>query len=95
MDSPYCLFFLRFIQMRWTGRFEGYNAAAFRKDLISGLIVGIIAIASGVKSEYRIYTTIIAGILIYIQSVRIIYIFLLHSSIPLVRLLCSCPLKIM
>ncbi|MEX2415141.1 MAG: sulfate permease [Paenibacillaceae bacterium] len=58
--------------MRWTGRFEGYNAAALRKDFISGLIVGIIAIplgmafaiASGVKPEYGIYTTIIAGILI-------------------------------
>ncbi|WP_373229811.1 SulP family inorganic anion transporter [Cohnella sp.] len=58
--------------MKWTGRFEDYHAAAFRKDLISGLIVGIIAIplgmafaiAAGVKPEYGIYTTIIAGILI-------------------------------
>lgn len=60
--------------MRWKGRFEGYNAVAFRKDLISGLIVGIIAIplgmafaiASGVKPEYGLYTTIIAGVLISI-----------------------------
>lgn len=58
--------------MKWTGRFDGYNADTFRKDLIAGLIVGIIAIplgmafaiASGVKPEYGIYTTIIAGILI-------------------------------
>lgn len=58
--------------MRWTGRFVGYDTASFRKDLLSGLIVGIIsiplgmafAIASGVKPEYGIYTTIIAGILI-------------------------------
>ncbi|MHA7583354.1 SulP family inorganic anion transporter [Paenibacillus vandeheii] len=58
--------------MKWMGRFAGYNAAAFRKDLVSGLIVGIIAIplgmafaiASGVKPEYGLYTTIIAGILI-------------------------------
>jgi SulP family sulfate permease len=58
--------------MGWKGRFEGYHAAAFRKDLLSGLIVGIIAIplgmafsiASGVKPEYGIYTTIIAGIII-------------------------------
>ncbi|BBH20148.1 sodium-independent anion transporter [Paenibacillus baekrokdamisoli] len=58
--------------MKWTGRFDGYHAAAFRKDLISGLIVGIIAIplgmafaiAAGVKPEYGIYTTIVAGILI-------------------------------
>lgn len=59
--------------MRWaTGRFEGYNVDKFRKDFISGLIVGIIAIplgmafaiASGVKPEYGLYTTIIAGILI-------------------------------
>ncbi len=55
-----------------TGRFEGYHAALFRKDLISGFIVGVIAIplgmafaiASGVDPQYGIYTTIIAGILI-------------------------------
>lgn len=58
--------------MRWTGRFEGYTVASLHKDLISGLIVGIIAIplgmafaiASGVKPEYGIYTTVVAGILI-------------------------------
>ncbi|MHA7965245.1 SulP family inorganic anion transporter [Paenibacillus sp. CAU 1782] len=58
--------------MKWSGRFQGYHGAAFRKDAISGLIVGIIAIplgmgfaiASGVKPEYGLYTTIIAGILI-------------------------------
>ena len=51
---------------------QRYGLAAFRKDLISGLIVGIIAIplgmafaiASGVKPEYGIYTTIVAGIAI-------------------------------
>jgi SulP family sulfate permease len=58
--------------MKWKGRFEGYNVSAIRKDLISGLIVGIIAIplgmafaiAAGVKPEYGIYTTIVAGIII-------------------------------
>lgn len=53
-------------------RFEGYTLKHFQKDLISGIIVGVIAIplgmafaiASGVKPEYGIYTTIIAGILI-------------------------------
>lgn len=58
--------------MKFTGRFEGYTLAAFRKDLVSGLIVGVIAIplgmafaiASGVSPEYGIYTTIVAGILI-------------------------------
>lgn len=58
--------------MKWSGRFEGYNADAFRRDLISGIIVGIIAIplgmafaiASGVNPQYGIYTTIIAGFLI-------------------------------
>lgn len=56
----------------WTGRFEGYTFNHFRKDLLSGTIVGIVAvplamsfaIASGVKPEYGIYTAIIAGILI-------------------------------
>ncbi|MCH7321153.1 sulfate permease [Solibacillus sp. MA9] len=60
------------MQLKWSGRFEGYTFAHFKKDLISGTIVGIIAIplamsfaiASGVKPEYGIYTAIIAGILI-------------------------------
>ncbi|MFX3625383.1 MAG: SulP family inorganic anion transporter [Ectobacillus sp.] len=58
--------------MKWRGRFEGYNVESFKKDCISGLIVGVIAIplgmafaiGSGVKPEYGIYTTIVAGILI-------------------------------
>jgi len=58
--------------LKWSGRFAGYNREAFRKDLLSGVIVGIIAIplgmafaiASGVKPEYGLYTTIVAGILI-------------------------------
>lgn len=58
--------------MRWSGRFAGYHWGAFRQDLISGLIVGVIAIplgmafaiASGVEPEYGIYTTIVAGICI-------------------------------
>jgi SulP family sulfate permease len=53
-------------------RFRGYSWKGLQKDLTSGLIVGIIAIplgmafaiASGVKPEYGIYTTIIAGIII-------------------------------
>lgn len=56
---------------RWS-RFQGYSIASLRKDIISGTIVGVIAIplgmafaiASGVKPEYGIYTTIVAGILI-------------------------------
>lgn len=60
------------MRVRWSGRFEGYSFAHFKKDLLSGTIVGIIAvplamsfaIASGVKPEYGIYTAIIAGILI-------------------------------
>jgi SulP family sulfate permease len=51
---------------------EGYSAQHLRKDLLSGIIVGVIAIplamafaiASGVKPEYGLYTTIIAGIII-------------------------------
>lgn len=49
-----------------------YSLIHFQKDFLSGLIVGVIAIplamafaiASGVKPEYGIYTTIIAGIII-------------------------------
>lgn len=54
------------------GRFKGYSFSSLRKDLLAGLIVGVIAIplgmafaiASGVKPEYGIYTTIVAGTLI-------------------------------
>jgi sulfate permease, SulP family len=53
-------------------RFHQYSLRHVPKDVLSGLIVGVIAIplgmafaiASGVKPEYGIYTTIIAGILI-------------------------------
>ncbi len=53
-------------------RFLHYNIARFRKDLIAGITVGIVAIplgmafaiASGVKPEYGLYTTIIAGFLV-------------------------------
>ncbi|WP_336822341.1 SulP family inorganic anion transporter [Sporosarcina sp. USHLN248] len=53
-------------------RFFHYNAATFRQDLLAGITVGIVAIplgmafaiASGVKPEYGLYTTIIAGFLV-------------------------------
>lgn len=59
-------------RLMWSGRYEGYSLESFRKDLVSGIVVGIIAIplgmafaiASGVKPEYGIYTTIVAGLLI-------------------------------
>jgi sulfate permease, SulP family len=60
------------VKIAWTGRYAGYSMQSLRKDMVSGLIVGVIAIplgmafaiASGVKPEYGIYTTIVAGILI-------------------------------
>lgn len=53
-------------------RFKDYSLQSFQKDFIAGIIVGIVAIplamsfaiASGVKPEYGIYTSCIAGILI-------------------------------
>lgn len=56
------------------GKMNDYSLRHFRKDLIAGVTVGVIAIplgmafaiASGVKPEYGIYTTIIAGILVSI-----------------------------
>lgn len=58
--------------MRFYGRFEGYDSSKFRRDLIGGLVVGVVAIplgmafaiASGVGPEYGLYTVIVAGILI-------------------------------
>lgn len=62
------------MKRKWnfSGRYQGYNLQGLQKDLLSGLVVGVIAIplgmafaiASGVKPEYGLYTTIIAGILI-------------------------------
>lgn len=60
------------MMMKWTGRFEGYGMQSFRRDLIAGCMVGVVAIplamafaiASGVKPQFGMYTTIIAGILV-------------------------------
>jgi SulP family sulfate permease len=60
------------VRLLFYDRFSGYSFQHFRKDLVAGVIVGVIAIplgmafaiASGVKPEYGIYTTIIAGIVI-------------------------------
>lgn len=60
--------------MRFSGRYEGYSLANLQKDMLAGLVVGIVAIplamafaiACGVRPEYGIYTTIIAGILVSI-----------------------------
>lgn len=62
--------------MKAWGRFAGYNTEYFRRDLLSGLIVGVIAIplgmafaiASGVSPQYGIYTTIIAGFIISLSG---------------------------
>lgn len=53
-------------------RFNGLTIGDLKKDLIAGVTVGIVAIplamafaiASGVKPEYGLYTTIIAGMLV-------------------------------
>ncbi|WP_424237553.1 SulP family inorganic anion transporter [Bhargavaea ginsengi] len=58
--------------MRNLGRFESLNGQTARKDILAGITVGIVAIplgmafaiASGVKPEYGIYTTVIAGLLV-------------------------------
>lgn len=60
--------------MFFDGRFKGYQRADLKEDLIAGITVGIVAIplamafaiASGVKPEYGIYTTIIAGFFVAI-----------------------------
>ncbi|RAL21376.1 sodium-independent anion transporter [Thermoflavimicrobium daqui] len=58
--------------MNFKASFRSYTFARFQRDLMAGLIVGIVAIplgiafavASGVRPEYGIYTTIVAGALI-------------------------------
>lgn len=63
---------IRRVKMFNDKRFHQYSLSSVPKDILSGIIVGVIAIplgmafaiASGVKPEYGIYTTIVAGILI-------------------------------
>lgn len=58
--------------MRLNNRFRDYSWKTLQKDTLAGVIVGVVAIplamafsiASGVKPEYGIYTTIIAGFLV-------------------------------
>ncbi|WP_255374695.1 SulP family inorganic anion transporter, partial [Terribacillus sp. 7520-G] len=58
--------------MKRLGRYSGYDLQALRRDIIAGIIVGIVAIplgmsfaiASGVNPEYGLYTVIIGGLLI-------------------------------
>lgn len=53
-------------------RFRGLNGNDIKKDIFAGITVGVVAIplgmafaiASGVKPEYGLYTTIIAGLLV-------------------------------
>lgn len=55
---------------------EGYDRQQFFKDLLAGLVVGIVAlplaiafaIASGVKPEQGLYTAIVAGFIISLMS---------------------------
>lgn len=59
-------------EMKRLGRYSGYNLQTLRRDIIAGIIVGIVAIplgmsfaiASGVNPEYGLYTVIIGGLLI-------------------------------
>ncbi len=60
----------------WTVLKEGYRLPLFGKDLVAGLLVGIVAlplsialaIASGVKPEQGLYTAVVAGFLISVFS---------------------------
>lgn len=60
------------IELFRDGRFTNILKSDIRKDLIAGLTVGVVAIplgmafaiASGVKPEYGLYTTVIAGIIV-------------------------------
>lgn len=55
--------------LNFYGRMQGYTAERFRKDVLAGVIVGIVAlplamafaIASGVSPERGLYTAIVAG----------------------------------
>ncbi len=61
-----------FVPKLWTCLREGYSREQLTKDLLAGIIVGIVAlplaiafgIASGVKPEQGLYTAIVAGFII-------------------------------
>ena len=63
---------LSLAKVHFYGRMEGYTLRALQKDIIAGIIVGVVAIplalafaiAAGVKPEYGIYSTVIAGLLV-------------------------------
>src|SRR5262245_11413274 len=58
-----------YLKLHLHGRLEGYTCERFRKDLLAGVIVGIVAlplamafaIASGVSPDRGLYTAIVAG----------------------------------
>lgn len=60
----------------WTVLKEGYRLKTFWKDLVAGIVVGVVAlpmsiafaIASGVKPEQGLYTAVIAGLIISVFS---------------------------
>jgi SulP family sulfate permease len=66
----------RLVPELWCCLKEGYNRKRLVEDLLSGMIVGIVAlplaiafaIASGVKPEQGLYTAVIAGFLISLLS---------------------------
>ncbi len=39
----------------FTGRFEGYSLAHFQKDLLSGMIVGVVAIPLAMSFCYSLW----------------------------------------
>lgn len=57
-------------------RFTGLTVSDLRRDLIAGITVGVVAIplgmafaiASGVKPEYGLYTTVIAGLIVALMG---------------------------
>jgi len=63
---------MKFFRPKLLDTFEGYNSTHFRKDVLAGIAVGVVAlplamafaIASGLKPEAGIFTAIIAGGLI-------------------------------
>src|SRR5690625_4198458 len=60
------------VELLKDNRFKGLTADDVKRDFVAGVTVGIVAIplgmafaiASGVKPEYGVYTTVIAGIIV-------------------------------
>ena len=68
---------MKYLEPQILSSFKGYNSSQFSKDLISGLIVGVVAlplslafaIAAGVSPEKGLITAVIFGAIVAVLDI--------------------------